>query len=41
MPNPQFFGGFGIGAVLRTTSLGHIFPASGVIQGLRFSRVVL
>jgi len=39
MPNPQFFGGFGIGAVLGTTSLGHIFGI-GMIQGLA-SRGVL
>ncbi len=39
MPNPSFFGGFGIGAVLGTTSLGHIFGI-GAIQGLA-SRGVL
>jgi photosystem I subunit 10 len=33
MPADNFFGGFGVGAVLGTTSLGHIIGA-GVILGL-------
>ncbi|MEY2985129.1 MAG: photosystem subunit [Cyanobacteriota bacterium] len=33
MPSPNFFGGFGLGAVLGTASLGHILGA-GVILGL-------
>jgi photosystem I subunit X len=32
-PSPSFFGGFGLPAVLGTTSLGHILGA-GVILGL-------
>ncbi len=33
MPSPAFFGGFGLGAVLGTTSFGHVLGA-GVILGL-------
>ncbi|MFN9175643.1 MAG: photosystem I reaction center subunit PsaK [Synechocystis sp.] len=33
MPSANFFGGFGLGAVLGTTSFGHILGA-GVILGL-------
>jgi photosystem I subunit 10 len=33
MPSSNFFGGFGLGAVLGTTSFGHILGA-GVILGL-------
>ncbi|MFM1842926.1 MAG: photosystem subunit [Cyanobacteriota bacterium] len=33
MPAANFFGGFGLGAVLGTTSFGHILGA-GVILGL-------
>lgn len=33
MPSPQMFGGMGLGAVLGTTSFGHILGA-GVILGL-------
>lgn len=33
MPASNFFGGFGLGAVLGTTSFGHILGA-GVILGL-------
>jgi photosystem I subunit X len=32
-PSPSFFGGFGLPAILGTTSLGHILGA-GVILGL-------
>lgn len=39
MPNPSFFGGFSVGAVLGTTSLGHLLGI-GAIQGLA-SRGVL
>jgi photosystem I subunit 10 len=39
MPSSSFFGGFGVGAVLGTTSLGHILGI-GAIQGLA-SRGVL
>jgi photosystem I subunit X len=33
MPSSNMFGGFGLGAVLGTTSLGHVLGA-GVILGL-------
>lgn len=33
MPSPEMFGGMGLGAVLGTTSFGHILGA-GVILGL-------
>ena len=33
LPAPQFFGGFGLPAVLATTSFGHILGA-GIILGL-------
>lgn len=33
MPSPSFFGGFGLPAVLATTSFGHLLGA-GVILGL-------
>jgi photosystem I subunit 10 len=33
LPSPSFFGGFGLPAVLATTSFGHILGA-GVILGL-------
>ena len=33
MPSSNFFGGFGLGTVLATTSFGHILGA-GVILGL-------
>lgn len=33
MPSPNMFGGFSLGAVLGTTSLGHVLGA-GVILGL-------
>ena len=33
LPAPQFFGGFGLHAVLATTSFGHILGA-GIILGL-------
>ena len=33
MPSPRMFGGFSLGAVLGTTSLGHVLGA-GVILGL-------
>ncbi|MEM6436384.1 MAG: photosystem I reaction center subunit PsaK [Cyanobacteria bacterium P01_D01_bin.115] len=33
MPSPKFFGGFGLPAVLGTTSLGHLIGA-GAILGL-------
>jgi photosystem I subunit 10 len=33
MPSPNMFGGMGLGAVLGTTSLGHVLGA-GVILGL-------
>ena len=33
MPSPNFFGGFGLGAVLGTTCFGHVLGA-GVILGL-------
>ena len=33
LPNNSFFGGFGHGAMLATTSLGHIL-GMGAIQGL-------
>ncbi len=33
MPSPEMFGGFGLPAVLATTSFGHIIGA-GVILGL-------
>jgi len=33
MPSPSLFGGFGLPAVLATTSFGHILGA-GVILGL-------
>lgn len=33
MPSPELFGGMGLGAVLGTTSFGHILGA-GVILGL-------
>ncbi len=35
MPSSNMFGGFGLGAVLGTTSLGHILGA-GVILGLSY-----
>jgi photosystem I subunit 10 len=35
MPSPNLFGGFGLGAVLGTTSLGHILGA-GTILGLSY-----
>ena len=33
LPSPQFFGGFGLPAVLATASFGHILGA-GIILGL-------
>lgn len=36
LPNSSFFGGFGYGALLGTTSLGHIIGI-GAIQGLAAS----
>jgi photosystem I subunit 10 len=33
LPSPEFFGGMGLGALLGTTSFGHILGA-GVILGL-------
>ena len=33
LPSPQFFGGFGLPAVLATTCFGHILGA-GIILGL-------
>ncbi|NET02562.1 MAG: photosystem I reaction center subunit PsaK [Sphaerospermopsis sp. SIO1G2] len=33
VPSPQFFGGFGLPAVLATTAFGHILGA-GIILGL-------
>lgn len=36
LPNSSFFGGFGYGALLATTSLGHIIGI-GAIQGLAAS----
>jgi photosystem I subunit 10 len=33
VPAPQFFGGFGLPAVLATTAFGHILGA-GIILGL-------
>ena len=33
MPSPKFFGGMGLGAVLGTTSFGHLL-GEGVILGL-------
>ena len=33
LPSPSMFGGFGLGAVLGTTSLGHIIGA-GMILGM-------
>ena len=33
LPSPTFFGGMGLGALLGTTSLGHVIGA-GVILGL-------
>jgi photosystem I subunit 10 len=35
MPSSNLFGGFGVGAVLGTTSFGHILGA-GVILGLSY-----
>ncbi|MGL5509066.1 MAG: photosystem I reaction center subunit PsaK [Microcoleaceae cyanobacterium] len=35
MPSSNLFGGFGVGAVLGTTSFGHILGA-GVILGLAY-----
>jgi photosystem I subunit 10 len=35
MPSPEMFGGMGLGAVLGTTSLGHILGA-GTILGLAY-----
>lgn len=35
MPSSNMFGGFGVGAVLGTTSFGHILGA-GVILGLSY-----
>lgn len=35
MPSPAMFGGFGLGAVLGTTSFGHVLGA-GVILGLAY-----
>jgi photosystem I subunit 10 len=35
MPSPAMFGGFSLGAVLGTTSFGHILGA-GVILGLAY-----
>ncbi|HEY9622407.1 MAG TPA: photosystem I reaction center subunit PsaK [Crinalium sp.] len=32
-PSPEMFGGFGLGAILGTTSFGHILGA-GIILGL-------
>ena len=39
LPNNSFFGGFGHGALLATTSLGHIIGI-GAIQGLAASGVL-
>jgi photosystem I subunit X len=39
MPSSNLFGGFGLGAVLGTTSLGHILGA-GVILGLASAGVI-
>ena len=39
LPNNSFFGGFGHGALLATTSLGHIIGI-GAIQGLAGSGVL-
>ena len=35
MPSPNLFGGFGLGAVLGTTSFGHVLGA-GTILGLAY-----
>ncbi|MFM7364822.1 MAG: photosystem I reaction center subunit PsaK [Cuspidothrix sp.] len=35
LPSPQFFGGFGLPAVLATASFGHILGA-GIILGLHY-----
>jgi photosystem I subunit 10 len=35
LPAPQFFGGFGLPAVLATASFGHILGA-GIILGLHY-----
>ncbi|MFM7408918.1 MAG: photosystem I reaction center subunit PsaK [Cuspidothrix sp.] len=35
LPAPKFFGGFGLPAVLATTSFGHILGA-GIILGLHY-----
>jgi photosystem I subunit X len=35
LPSPQFFGGFGLPAVLAATSFGHILGA-GMILGLHY-----
>jgi photosystem I subunit X len=39
MPSPNLFGGFGLGAVLGTTCLGHILGA-GTILGLASTGVL-
>jgi photosystem I subunit X len=39
LPSPTFFGGFGLPAVLATTSFGHLLGA-GVILGLSNSGVL-
>jgi photosystem I subunit 10 len=39
MPSSNLFGGFGLGAVLGTTCLGHILGA-GVILGLANAGVI-
>ncbi|MBJ7898575.1 MAG: photosystem I reaction center subunit PsaK [Cyanobacteria bacterium RI_101] len=39
MPAANFFGGFGLGAVLGTTSFGHVLGA-GVILGLASAGVL-
>ncbi|MEB3233603.1 MAG: photosystem I reaction center subunit PsaK [Leptolyngbyaceae bacterium] len=39
MPSPNMFGGMGLGAVLGTTSLGHILGA-GMILGLASAGVL-